>query len=131
MLKGDDQVGPILVSRLQGKTKACLFDCGQVPENYIQPIIESRPETIIIVDAADWGARAGELRLISNEELAGIGFSTHNAALRVFVDYLKSQLPLANIIIIGVQAGRRDLMQPLTPEVEETLNELVNFFASH
>jgi hypothetical protein len=47
--------------------------------------------------------------------------------LRVFVDYLKSQLPLANIIIIGVQAGRRDLMQPFSPEVETTLNNLVDF----
>ncbi len=53
MLKADDSLDPILVSRLQGRTKACLFDCGEVPENYTQPIIESRPKTIIIVDAAD------------------------------------------------------------------------------
>jgi hydrogenase 3 maturation protease len=128
ILKGDDQVGPVLISRLQGKTKACLFDCGEVPENYIQPIVEAKPETIIIVDASDWAGIAGELRLIKKEEIKDFGFSTHNASLRLFFDYLKGELPLVNIIIIGVQAGRRSLAQSLSPEVEATLNELVDFF---
>ncbi len=129
ILKGDDQVGPLLISRLQGKTKVRLFDCGQVPENYIQPIIEAKPETIVVVDASDWAGMAGELRLIKKEEIKDFGFSTHNASLRLFFDYLKRELPLTNIIVIGVQAGRRGLAQSLSPEVEASLNELVDFFA--
>ena len=128
MLKGDDQVGPLLIQQLQGKTKACLFDCGEVPENYIQPIIKAKPETIIIVDASDWGGKTGELRLIEKEEINNFGFSTHNASLGLFFDYLKRELPLANIFIIGVQVGKQGLMQSLSPEVEAVLNELVDFF---
>ncbi|MGD9015417.1 MAG: hydrogenase 3 maturation endopeptidase HyCI [Candidatus Omnitrophota bacterium] len=128
MLKGDDQVGPLLIQRLQGKTDACLFDCGQVPENYVQPIIETAPQTIFIIDAADWGGLIGELRLIKKEEVKNFSFSTHNASLGLFWDYLKNELPLANIIIIGIQVGKRDLMQSLSPEVESSLNQLVNFF---
>ena len=128
ILKGDDQLGPALISRLQGKTKAHLFDCGEVPENYIQPIIKSRPKTIIIVDASDWAGAVGELRLIDKQEIQDISFSTHNASLRLFFDYLKKELPLVNIFIIGVQIGKKELMQPLSPEVETTLNELVDFF---
>ena len=127
MLKADDQLGPVLVSRLKGRTGACLFDCGEVPENYIHPIIEAKPKTIIIVDASDWGGVAGELRLIKREEIENFGFSTHNASLGIFFDYLKRELPLANIVIIGVQVGRRGLMQPLSPEVEVTLNGLIDF----
>ena len=128
VLKGDDQVGPVLISRLQGKTSACLFDVGEVPENYIQPIIESKPKTIIIVDAADWGGRVGELRLIKKEEIKNSSFSTHNASLGLFFDYLEKRLPGANCIIIGVHLGTRDLMQPISPEVEVALDELVDFF---
>jgi len=131
MLRGDDQLGPLLISRLQGKTRARLFDCSEVPENYIRPIIESKPETIIMVDASDWGGRAGELRIIKNEEIKYSGFSTHNAPLRIFCDFLKQELPLANIIIIGVQVGRRELMQPLSLEVEAALNKLVDFFIGY
>ena len=128
MLKSDDQIGPLLISRLQGKTSVCLFDCGEVPENYVQPIIESKPETIIVVDAADWKGRVGELRLIEREEIDNFGFSTHNASLRLFCDYLEKGLPGVNFIIIGVQAGRRDLMQPISSEVKVALDELVDFF---
>ncbi len=127
-LKGDDQLGPCLIQRLRGKTGACLFDCGEVPENYIQPIIKINPETIIVVDASDWKGAVGDLRLIKKEEIRNFGFSTHNASLGIFLDYLKEELPSVNIIIIGIQIGQRGLMQPLSPQVETTLSELVDFF---
>ncbi|MFC1657874.1 hydrogenase 3 maturation endopeptidase HyCI [Candidatus Omnitrophota bacterium] len=127
-LKADDGLGPLLVQGLRGKTPACLFDCGEVPENYTRPIIRSNPETIIIVDAADWSAAAGELRFIKAEEIRNFSLSTHNASLSIFLDYLKGELPRAEIIIVGVQTGNRQLMQSLSPGVEATLNQLLDFF---
>ena len=120
-LKGDDGVGPLLISRLKDKTRAYLFDCGEVPENYIGPIIESKPQTIIIVDASDWGARAGEVRLIKKEEIQNLSFSTHGASLRLFLDYIEKQLPSTHIVIIGIQIGRSGLAESLTPGVKACL----------
>jgi hydrogenase 3 maturation protease len=128
-LKGDDGFGPVLISRLRGKTQASLFDCGEVPENYIQPIVKTNPETVIIVDASDWGGAAGEIRLLKNEEIGDAGFSTHNSSLRIFCDYLKKELHSANIVVIGVQIGSKDFMQPLSPEVETALCRLVKIFS--
>ena len=128
-MKGDDGFGPVLISRLQGKTKMRLFDCGQVPENYAQPIIRSRPQALIVIDAADFAGRVGELRIINKEDIANYGFSTHNASLGIFFDYLMQQLPELNIFIIGVQVGTKCLMQSLSPEVQMALNELVSFFS--
>ena len=128
MFKGDDQLGPSLIRKLEGKTGACLFDCGEVPENYIQPIIKVNPQTLIVVDASDWKGEAGDVRLIKQEEIGNFGFSTHNASLGIFLDYLKKELPSINIIIIGVQIAQRGLMQPLSPRVETTLDELARFF---
>jgi len=127
-LKADDGLGPLLVEGLKGKTSACLFDCSEVPENYARPIISSNPQTIIIVDAADWKAAAGDLRLIKPEEIRNLGFSTHNASLLIFLDYLKKELPRAKIIILGVQAGNRQLMQGLSAGVQAALNQLLDFF---
>jgi hydrogenase 3 maturation protease len=127
-LKADDGAGPSLISRLQGKTRARLFDCGEVPENYLRPIIKSGPQTILVVDASDWGGSAGEIRLIRKEEVNPLSFSTHNASIVLFLDYLQKELPLANIFIIGVQAGSRDLAQTLSPKVEAALDELADFF---
>ncbi|MFH1678412.1 MAG: hydrogenase 3 maturation endopeptidase HyCI [Candidatus Omnitrophota bacterium] len=127
-INGDDGIGPFLISRLKGRTQARLFDCQEVPENYIQPIIRFNPETIIIVDASDWGGSAGELRLIKYEDIGDSGFSTHNVSLKFFWDFLKTEIPLVNIVFIGVQIGQKTLMCPLSPGVEAALNKLVDFF---
>lgn len=127
-IKGDDGVGSILISRLKGKTSAKLFDCAEVPENYIQPIIKVRPDSILIVDACDWAGSPGELKLVKNEELEQFGFSTHNASLALFCGYLKQELPNLSIIILGIQIKGTGLMQPLSCEVKATLERLVEFF---
>lgn len=129
-LKGDDAFGPLLISRLQGKVRAMLFDCGQAPENYIRPIVNARPQAVFIADAADWGAPAGEIRLVKIEEISDCGFSTHNSSLRIFCEYLKHELPGVKIVIIGVQAKSRGFMQPLSLEVEQALERLVELFSA-
>ena len=129
MLKGDDQAGPVLVQRLKGKTKAFLFDCGEVPENYAQPIVKSSPDTILIIDAADWQAEAGNIKLIEPKEVVNFGFSTHNASLRFFFDYLKKELPQVNIALVGIQIGQKGLGNPLSKEVELAVDNLVSILS--
>lgn len=126
VMKGDDGVGPILISRLKGKTEVNLLDCEEVPENYTQPIIEAGPDKIVIVDAADWNGPAGEIRLIDTEEINNISFSTHDSSLRIFINYLKKYLPNVYIVIIGIQPTRKGFMDSLSPEVEKTVNELIH-----
>lgn len=124
VIKGDDGVGPILISRLKGKTKANLLDCGEVPENYAQLIIKAMPDKIVIVDAADWNGPAGAIRLIDAEEINNISFSTHDSSLLIFINYLKKHLPNVNIIIIGIQPKRKSFLDSMSPEAEKTVDEL-------
>jgi len=124
VVKGDDGVGPILISRLKGKTRAKLLNCEEVPENYTQPIIDARPDKIIIIDAADWNGPAGAIRFIDAEEINNMSFSTHDSSLQTFINYLKNHLPNIDIIIVGIQPKRKGLLDSLSPEVEKTVDEL-------
>jgi hydrogenase 3 maturation protease len=128
IIKGDDGAGPRFISRLKGKTTCDLLDCGEVPENYVQPIIETRPQKIVIVDAADWNGPAGAIRLMDAEEIDNRGYSTHDSSLRIFIEYLKKRLPRIEIIIIGIQPRRNGFLESLSPEVERTVDELSRLF---
>ncbi len=122
-LRGDDGIGPVLIRNLQGKVGCGLLDCGETPENYLQKIIDFRASTIIIVDAADWGGPPGEIRQIRLEEISNPSFSGHTASLGLSLDYLRAYLR-ARIIIIGVQSGKREFLDPLSPEAKRALEIL-------
>jgi len=122
-LRGDDGIGPALIRNLQGKVGCGLLDCGETPENYLQKIIDFRASTIIIVDAGEWGGLPGEIRQIRPEEIANPSFAGHTASLRLSLDYLRAHLR-ARIIIIGVQSGKREFLDPLSPEAKRALKIL-------
>jgi hydrogenase 3 maturation protease len=122
-LRGDDGVGPTLIRDLRGKVGCGLLDCGEVPENHLQKIIDFGPDTIVIVDAADWGGNPGEMREISPEEIANPGFSSHNSSLGLVLAYLRAHLR-AKIIIIGVQSRTREFLDPMSPEAKRALKAL-------
>jgi len=124
-LKGDDAIGPEIVRSLEGKVKVPLIDCGSVPENFTRKITELSPDTLIIIDAANWGGKAGEARLISVSEISSCGFSTHDASLEMFVNYLKSGLPgLVNVVIIGIQPAKLDFGEKISPEVSACMKKI-------
>ena len=123
VLRGDDGIGPALIRNLQGKVGCGLIDCGETPENCLQKIIDFRPSTIIIVDAADWGGPAGEIRQVRPEEISNPSFSGHTASLGLCLDYLRAHLR-ARIIVIGVQSGKREFLDPISPEGKRALEIL-------
>lgn len=124
VMRGDDGAGPILISRLKRKTRANLLDCGEVPEDYTQPIIDAKPDKIVVVDAADWNGLPGEIKSIDPEEINNLSFSTHDSSLKMFMKYLRKHLPKVSIIIIGIQPKRRGFLDSLSPEVEKAVGRL-------
>ncbi|MCD5390465.1 hydrogenase 3 maturation endopeptidase HyCI [candidate division NPL-UPA2 bacterium] len=141
-MRGDDGAGPSLIKMLkmghEASTINCqllhsrqpasrreyqFFDCGQAPENHLAPITEFKPETILIVDSAQFCARPGEMRLFEAEDIKGEGISTHNASLSLFMDYLRKETP-ADIFLLAIQPGRTKLGEEMSPEVREALQLL-------
>lgn len=80
-LRGDDAVGPALVERLYGKIEADLLDVGEVPESYLSRITDLQPDTVLILDAVDVGAKPGSLAIIETSDLGNLNLSTHKMGL--------------------------------------------------
>jgi len=94
--RGDDGVGNYVVSKLNTKRK---IDCGNVPENFTRQIRDMNPEIILIVDAVDFGGKAGEKIFTKAENAKGAALSTHSLPLSVFCKLF----PESKSYIIGIQ----------------------------
>ncbi len=127
-LRSDDGVGSLLAAQLKDKVPFELIDAGSAPENYLEKIIKIKPETIIIIDAVDFGGNPGEIKILREEDLKSSNlFFTHNASLSMSINYLKKSHP-ADIIILIIQPKNINFNDKLSPEVSLTLEKLKSFF---
>lgn len=122
-LKGDDGCGPHMIQQLQGQVKAALFECGTVPENFIGPIRDQHPDTVLVLDAADFSAQPGEVGVFEASQWRGGGFSTHNFSLDLFADLLMADSN-ADIYLVAVQPKSTGFDQPMSSEVKEGCKKL-------
>lgn len=133
-LKGDDGAGPFFIQELQkrgqspkkGTVPFFLIDAGEVPENYLTPIIQAQPDIIMIVDAADFGGKPGEVGIFEVKEISKIGMTTHALSPGVFMDYLKQQTN-TDIFLLAVQPKTIEIGVDLSEEVESSIKKLIPF----
>lgn len=127
-LQSDDGIGSLLANRLRGKAPYLVYDAGSSPENYLGKIIKDKPETILIIDAADFGAKPGEFCVLESVDIKTTNlFSTHNASINLTIDYLQKSLKV-DIMILLIQPKNLAFGDTLSPQVDATLNKLENFF---
>jgi hydrogenase 3 maturation protease len=122
-LKGDDAVGPQVCARLAGKVSATVIDAGTVPENYVQPIVRAAPDILLIVDAVDFGAAPGSLRVFDLEEIEAFALSTHALSLHLFIDLIRSEKEMT-VVAVGVQPGHTSVGEPVSASVQESVDVL-------
>jgi len=127
-LRSDDGVGSILAARIKDKTPYKVYDSGSSPENYLGKIIKDAPQTVVIIDAVDFGGEAGEFRVLESEDLQTINlFSTHNASISLVINYLKNNLKV-DIIVLTIQPKTVVFGDKLSREISETLQKLEEWF---
>jgi len=128
LLKGDDGVGPLVCEQLAGKTSAELIDAGTVPENYIQRIIKKAPQNLLVIDAIDFGASAGTIRIFEPERLNSHAFSTHTLSPRLFVDMVCQSIKV-DVYFVGIQPAQTQLGQSISPQASEAVQQLSQILA--
>ena len=103
-LRGDDAFGPEVIAELHGKVNenTLLINCSTAPENFIQKIIKSQPDKVIVIDAIDAKEDPGTVLEIPLQRIAKMFATTHKLPISMFISRLTTDLPEAKIIFFGV-----------------------------
>ena len=124
-LAGDDGVGSVLAEQLAERVAGCVIDAGIAPENHLEPIVRAEPDTILLVDAVDFGGEPGRIRLLDPGSLGAGGLSTHATSLRMVHDYLAARSP-ARALLVGIQPGQLRLGEALSEAVSRSVEALAS-----
>jgi hydrogenase 3 maturation protease len=128
-LKGDDGAGPLVCEQIgRMGVSVELIDAGTVPENYIQPIIKKAPENLLIVDAVDFGAPPGAIRVFRPEQLGAHAFSTHTLSPHLFVEMVRRGAQV-QVHFIGIQPARTEFGCTVCSQVAEAIQQLCRTLA--
>ncbi len=126
-LRGDDAVG-IYVARNFRKEGWIVIECGTVPEDFTSEIKKIKPELLVIVDAAEMNLSPGEIRIVPQEKIPKVAFSTHGMPLSFLMEYLK---PFAGrIVLIGVQPRSMEFGKYLSESVKKAADMLIEILKS-
>ncbi|MFW9935329.1 MAG: hydrogenase maturation peptidase HycI [Candidatus Thorarchaeota archaeon] len=125
-LKADDGIGPYVIEQLQTHNPPHieLINASTVPENFISHLTESKPDLILLIDAALMQAEAGTIKLIDKKTIGGVAFSSHQLPLTFFIEYLENNIA-TTILILGVQPFTDEFTQPLSEPVQHAANEII------
>lgn len=126
-LRGDDAVGSILAETLIGKLDIPVIDAGDVPENYLGPIEASGADLVIVLDAADLGARPGDLSLIEMDQLKEAGISTHMSNLSLLFMVIPEETR-PDALLVAIQPEQTEAGRGLSRSVEAAMGGLEQLF---
>ncbi|MEW6075749.1 MAG: hydrogenase 3 maturation endopeptidase HyCI [Candidatus Omnitrophota bacterium] len=131
VLRGDDGFGSLLAQRLQGKLTIKVIDSGSAPENYLGKITKEGPRIVLLIDAVDFGALPGQMKLFDLRTCSTRSvFFTHSLAPDFLNSFLQ-QSSGAQVSLLAVQPANLGLGDPLSPALSEKLDISEHWFLAH
>ncbi|MDD5449765.1 MAG: hydrogenase 3 maturation endopeptidase HyCI [Candidatus Omnitrophica bacterium] len=129
ILRGDDAFGSLLAKRLEKTVPFKVLDAGTVPENFFGAVIKESPDTVLIVDAVDFGGRPGEFRFLHGDEVKASNlFATHNMSMGLLFSFIRENTK-ANVYLLAVQPAEIHFGEGMGPDLNRGLEELEGWFA--
>ena len=125
-MKGDDAAGCVAADILQKEIRRRdirIINAENAMENYLGTIEKFKPDTVIIIDAADFGGKPGQTRILEPEQLRETTTSTHTFSLPLIIKHIRSETG-AECTIIGIQPKTTELSEGLSPEVQSSVSML-------
>ncbi|MDD5655268.1 MAG: hydrogenase 3 maturation endopeptidase HyCI [Candidatus Omnitrophica bacterium] len=128
IMRSDDGAGSILAGRIKDKVRFIVWDVEVSPENYLGKVVKEAPDTVLLIDAADFGGKPGEFSLLEAGDIQSVNvFSTHNSSISLVINYLQSEIK-ADIIVLIIQPKLLAFGDELSQEVSQTLAKLESWF---
>jgi hydrogenase maturation protease len=128
--RGDDAAGPAVAGMLAEAGVENVIDSGASPEIETWRIREIAPDTVLFIDAVDFGGAPGDVGILAPGDLRSTGFDTHRAPLKLTMEYLERELGCV-CRLLAIQP--RDVRQgsPLCEEVRQSAVNLAEMLAEH
>jgi hydrogenase 3 maturation protease len=121
--RGDDGAGMVFGRLLHERGIAPVIEAGSTPENEIARIISYRANTVVFVDAIDFGGIPGEWTAVSGDRATNLTISTH-ASLRLLLDLITRSTG-SDVLILGIQPKSLAMNTELSPEVRDSIQAAV------
>ena len=128
-LRGDDAAGLLLAEKLRPsssrKKNFKIFIGETAPENLTGEIKKFKPTHVLIVDAADLGAKPGSAELVDSHKTGGVTFSTHQLPMNILSSYLSRELS-CEVILLGIQPKSLKFGQKPGKEIKAAVNRIAS-----
>ena len=125
---GDDGLGPEVIRLLDGRTRALLFDCQTAPENFIGPLANASPASILLIDAVPTGQDPGTVGVFALECMHETTFHTHASTPALFLDMVVERTG-AECFMLGVEPRSIGFGEAMTPEVTAAARDIADCIA--
>ena len=124
-LRRDDFVGMAVIKQLAPAAlpNVRLIETGEVPENYLDAVVRVRPSHVLLIDAGEFEAPPGSVRLVSPTKVAGLSLSTHALPLSLVSEYLEKRTK-ATIALLTIQPKVLDFGEGLSEELSRVVKEV-------
>ncbi len=122
---GDDGFGVRLAEQLASSGLPDVFVAGNTPERFIGRIAERGFDTVLFLDAVEFGAEPGSAVLLNSDEMAAKfpQLSTHKISLGLLSEWVESN-GTTKARLLGVQPESLKAAVGLTNTMQTTLNVL-------
>ena len=127
VLRGDDAVGPMLAKMLETRPINGweVIDGGQTPEDELSVVRRKEPDLLVLVDAADMGIEAGEIRILDERDVySDFLITTHSLPLTYLLQELKASCK--EVLFLGIQPSHTEFMGALHPNVLKAVENIYN-----
>lgn len=120
----DNGIGSYIAEALEGRPDIDVIDAGFIPENHLEEIAGLHPDSILMVDATDFGGEPGQTRLIYPEKVSYSGVSMHAGSLRMLAEYIHHRTH-APVALLAIQPEDTSAGESLSPAVADTFRDLL------
>lgn len=120
----DDGVGPFIADNVKSSEKIKIINAFDRPENVIEEALNLKPVKTIIIDAADFNGKSGEINIIKNECISDETITTHTFPPKIIAELLKKETG-CEVFFIGIQPQKRGFGEGLSDKVKKSADKII------
>jgi|WetSurMetagenome_2_1015567.scaffolds.fasta_scaffold467260_2 hydrogenase maturation protease len=135
--RGDDGAGIVLARRLREAGIPFIIEGGMTPERVLPQVRDLGCETVVFLDAADFGAEPGAVVVMDAEQVAGRfpQISTHKLSLGTLASLVKGDHG-NHVYLVGIQPASIEidgggLSDAVAAAVDALAREFVGLLLDH